>query len=151
MAENGQNEQNLPEPIGVLGPARPNGYGTRADLRIIQRAVENGWEVPPEWMQQLPKIAAQIAGNSKDERNRLRALEVLKGLAKDRFDAALALNDIYRHDRLTDDIARRIADDIRNRPPVAPAPTPGAVPARNGNGKVQGHTGGATERKDDDR
>ena len=71
----------------------------RESMRIITMAVNKGWNIPEQWMDKLPAIAAKIATGSGSDRDRLRALEVLKSMAKDRFDAACELNKIERLDK----------------------------------------------------
>lgn len=70
----------------------------RASLRTLQRAVLNGWNIPQEWLDSLPEVAAQIARSGKSDRDRLRALEVLKSMADSRVAAAVALDKIERLD-----------------------------------------------------
>ena len=83
---------------GGLGePIDP--HHQRESMRIITMAVNKGWNIPEQWMEKMPAIAAQIATKSTSDRDRLRALEVLKAMAKDRFDAACELNKIERLDK----------------------------------------------------
>lgn len=71
----------------------------RASLRVIQRAVERGWKIPEEWYDTLPGVAAKIAASpDSNPRDRLRALEVLRGMASDSVTAAIALDKIERLD-----------------------------------------------------
>jgi len=94
------------EAAGATGAAdlieeRHNGR-KRASLQVIQQAVENGWAIPQEWRSQLPKIAAQIAGDpANSKRDRLRAMEVLKAFDVMRLDAAGMLDKIERLDKGT--------------------------------------------------
>lgn len=71
----------------------------RASLRVIQRAVERGWKIPDEWYDTLPGVALKIAASAdSNPRDRLRALEVLRGMASDSVTAAIALDKIERLD-----------------------------------------------------
>ena len=71
----------------------------RESLRIIEMAVRHGWDVPAEWRQSLPQVAARIAADHKaTDRDRLRALQVLQAMARDRVDAAALLDKIERLD-----------------------------------------------------
>lgn len=71
---------------------------TRASLNLIKRAVEKGWNIPQDWIDRLPAIAAKIATGGGNDRDRLRALEVLKAMLDSRINAAIALDKIERLD-----------------------------------------------------
>ena len=49
---------------------------TRSDLRLLERAVKNGWDIPEALLSALPKIAGSLALNGAP-RERIRAMEVL--------------------------------------------------------------------------
>ena len=73
--------------------------GRRSSLIVIQRAVENGWDVPQRIIDQVPEIVAQIMNDGlAPVRDRLRASEVLASLVKHRVEAAIALDKIERLD-----------------------------------------------------
>ena len=73
--------------------------GRRSSLIVIQRAVENGWDVPQRIIDQVPEIVAQIMNDQiAPIRDRLRATEVLASLVKHRVEAAIALDKIERLD-----------------------------------------------------
>ena len=73
--------------------------GRRSSLIVIQRAVENGWNVPQRIIDQVPEIVAQIMNDGlAPVRDRLRATEVLASLVKHRVEAAIALDKIERLD-----------------------------------------------------
>ena len=73
--------------------------GRRSSLIVIQRAVENGWDVPQRIIDQVPEIVAQIMNDGlAPVRDRLRATEVLASLVKHRVEAAIALDKIERLD-----------------------------------------------------
>ena len=75
------------------------GGRVRESLRVIQRAVVNGWKIPDDWLKTLPQVAATIAADpNRTDRDRLRALEVLRGMAGDSVQAAIALDKIERLD-----------------------------------------------------
>jgi len=84
----------MPDENALLDP-----HHIRDSLIHIKRAVTHGWDVKAEWMAKLPIVCAQLAiSDSEDPRTRLRAMEVLRAMAKDRVDAAVALDKIERLD-----------------------------------------------------
>ena len=77
----------------------PKAMKVRESLRMVQRAVLNGWDVPDEARNSLPLECYAIATDSeRPARDRLRAMEVLRAMAKDNLDAAMALDKIERLD-----------------------------------------------------
>lgn len=51
---------------------------TRADLAIIRKAVKEGWEIPEQLLEALPKVAGSIALDKKEKaQNRLKAIETI--------------------------------------------------------------------------
>lgn len=88
----------------------------RETLQIIRRAVTNGWNIPEAYYEALPKVAAQIATNGTD-RDKLRAVEVLRAMNKDNLDAAMALEKLERDDNVqekTEIVIRHIKRDTLN-------------------------------------
>ena len=82
---------------GVGGLFEQPGGRVRESLVLIQRAATGGWNIPPKWFDTLPQIAAQIAlDTDAPKRDRLRALEVLRAMARDRLDAAKELDHVER-------------------------------------------------------
>jgi len=100
---NGQNGGNgSPQQLptggeGGLQLMEQSGGRVRRSLQIIQRAAENGWLIKDEWLEALPKVAVQIAATG-NPREKLRALEVLRAMMRDRVDAAVMLDKIERLD-----------------------------------------------------
>ena len=71
----------------------------RSSLRVIQRAVENGWDVPLQIIDAVPKVIAKVMLNDNSTfRDRIRAAEVLASLVRDRLNAAVSLDKIERLD-----------------------------------------------------
>lgn len=69
----------------------------RSALRLLQRAIENGWAIPDEVMKQAPEVCASILNDSMSQpRDRLRAAEVLAAMARDKVNTAIALDKIER-------------------------------------------------------
>lgn len=81
---------------GILDPL--DRTRQRESLRLIQRAVHNGWHIKDEWLREVPKLAAKIMADSQDERNRLRAAQLLEDILARACDAAIALDKIERLD-----------------------------------------------------
>jgi hypothetical protein len=76
-----------------------DGHHNRADLAMIERAVRHGWKIPLEWTDKLPEVAARIAADTgKNDRERLRALELIAALLRDNVAAAVQLDKINRLD-----------------------------------------------------
>ena len=89
----------------------PNAWKVRASLRTLQRAVINGWDVPAEAKKDLPSMCLAIAMDSeRPERDRLRAIEVLRAMERDNLEAAQALDRIERLDngQSTENVATKI-------------------------------------------
>lgn len=69
----------------------------RSSLRIIQQAVEQGWDIPASVVEALPRVVSEILfDESAPLRDRLRAAQVIASLVKCRVDAAIALDKIER-------------------------------------------------------
>lgn len=83
-----------PHPVLDEPPARQ-----RSALRLLQRAVTHGWKIPEEVMQQAPEICSRILSDDMAQpRDRLRAAEVLAAMARDKVNAAIALDKMERLD-----------------------------------------------------
>ena len=105
MSENVNEDSRLPEWLG--GQGESSSPLARGSLQMIQQAVMNGWDLPKEWMQALPRFCMSIvADKSKGDRERLRATEILRAMQRDNLDAAQALDRVERLDqgRATDRI-----------------------------------------------
>lgn len=71
----------------------------KSALRLLQRAISNGWQIPDEIMQQAPEVCARILNDDMSQsRDRLRAAEVLAAMVRDRINTAIALDKIERLD-----------------------------------------------------
>jgi len=78
-------------------PDPSSGLSTIESVRLVHRAVVNGWDIKPEWKQVIPKFAMQIlADTSRKERDRLRAMELIRAMERDNLDAAVAYDKINR-------------------------------------------------------
>jgi len=85
-----------PEAIPVLDEPQTR---QRAALRLLQRAVTHGWEIPEAVWRAAPGICARILANdAATARDRLRAAEVLAAMARDKVNAAIALDKLERLD-----------------------------------------------------
>jgi len=66
-------------------------------LRLLQRAVREGWQIPEGVMKAAPNTATRIMLNEGAPlRDRLRAAEVLASMHRDKINAAIALDKIER-------------------------------------------------------
>lgn len=91
VAEN-ENSKNLPEWVGGKG-----GAPDRSSLALIKRAVSNNWNIPDNWKAALPAMCAKIATDeSKGDRERLRAIEILRSMQQDNLQAAQVLDRVER-------------------------------------------------------
>ncbi len=71
----------------------------RSALRLLQKAVNHGWEIPEAVWRAAPGICARILANDAAQpRDRLRAAEVLAAMARDKINAAIALDKMERLD-----------------------------------------------------
>ena len=69
----------------------------RSALRLLQKAVTHGWEIPEAVWRAAPGICARIlASEQSTARDRLRAAEVLAAMARDKVNAAIALDKMER-------------------------------------------------------
>ena len=68
---------------GVLGERGPLGDGGllagKANMRLVARAIENGWNVPPEYKKLVVSQMAKIVAKSKSERDQIGASRILLG------------------------------------------------------------------------
>lgn len=95
MIEVSKQGNELPEWAGGQGDLAP----TRDDLNVIKRAVGNGWKIPEQLREALPAMCAKIAiDESKGDRERLRAVEILRSMTRDNVDAAQVVDKIDRLD-----------------------------------------------------
>ena len=97
-----ENSDNLPEWAGGQGDT-PD----RTSLAMIRQAVANNWDIPDAWKAALPAMCAKIASDkNKGDRERLRAIEILRAMQRDNLDAAQVLDRVERLDegRATDRI-----------------------------------------------
>lgn len=83
---------------GVLRENLQSGGRRGESLKFLRMAAEKGWNVKEEDLAELPDIAVQIAKTAKSLRNRLRALQVVRGMVGDRVKAIEALDHIDRLD-----------------------------------------------------
>lgn len=66
-------------------------------MRLLQRALTHGWQIPEPVMQQAPEVCARILNDDMAQpRDRLRAAEVLAAMARDRVNTAIALDKMER-------------------------------------------------------
>ena len=70
----------------------------RAGLRLIQRAINGGWQIPEELMSQLPRVVTGMVANARNDRERLRAVEVLVSMQRDNTAALVAADKVERLD-----------------------------------------------------
>jgi len=104
---------------GFVSQLNPSHKDNREDIQIIRNAVEQGWDIPPQWRQQLPRIAAQIATDDRanSSRDRLRALEVLVKMLSENVKYAVELDRINRLDANNND---DLSDSFEFRKMVLP-------------------------------
>lgn len=90
---NHEDDSNLPESLGGKGAV------SRESLRMIKQAVGNGWEIPDQWKAALPTLCAKIAtDDNRGDRERLRAIEILRAMTRDNIDAAQVVDKMERLD-----------------------------------------------------
>lgn len=104
-------------------------------LSILQDAVYGGWELPPESSRRLPSdLQAIVDDPNTSTRDRIRALECLAALRKDRLDALMQLDKVTRLDagQATDRVELLDAMTDAQLAAVAQAlgsPSPASLPA----------------------
>ena len=95
-AAKGEIVSNVPEWLGGKGEPTP----TKGSLRLLKQAIGNGWEIPDEWKGALPKLCLRIAlDDNRGDRERLRAIEILRAMNRDNLDAAQAMDKVERLDQ----------------------------------------------------
>lgn len=72
--------------------------GHRAGLIIVQRALREGWKIPPHVLATLPDLVTEMATNAASERDRLRAVETLLAMQRANLDALVAADRCERLD-----------------------------------------------------
>ena len=96
----------------------------KESLRLLQRAVSEGWQIPEAVWGAAPRICTRIlADENATPRDRLRATEVLAAMARDKVNAAIALDKIERLEGgdatervvITPEIRARAQEIIRRR------------------------------------
>ena len=96
----------------------------KESLRLLQRAVSEGWQIPEAVWGAAPRICTRIlADENATPRDRLRATEVLAAMARDKVNAAIALDKIERLEGgdatervvITPEIRARAEEIIRRR------------------------------------
>ena len=71
----------------------------RSALRLLQRALTHGWQIPESVMKEAPDVCARILNDDMAQpRDRLRAAEVLAAMARDKVNTAIALDKMERLD-----------------------------------------------------
>ena len=92
-----ENGNKLPDWVGGKGELAPS--PARSSLRLLQQAIRNEWDIPPEWKKELPQLCLSIAlDENKGDRERLRATEILRSMTRDNLDALQVLDKIERLD-----------------------------------------------------
>lgn len=75
-----------------------DGKHDRAGLQLVRRAIHGGWQIPEELMNQLPRVVTGVIANARNDRERLRAVEVLVAMQRDNLAALVAADRIERLD-----------------------------------------------------
>ena len=70
----------------------------RAGLRLIRRAIHGRWQIPDLLLEQLPKHVISLLVNARNEREKLRAAEVLVAMNRDNIAALVHADKIERLD-----------------------------------------------------
>ncbi len=97
MIHNEKNLPPLPEWVGGKGELAPK--HEREALVMLKQAVTNQWDIPDEWKQALPRFCMSIVlDQSKGDRERLRASEILRAMSRDNIDGLQALDKLERLD-----------------------------------------------------
>ena len=92
-----QDAQPEPTPQPVSPAADIPDRTAASALRLLQRAVREGWQIPEGVMKAAPNTATRIMLNENaPHRDRLRAAEVLAAMHRDKVNAAIALDKIER-------------------------------------------------------
>jgi hypothetical protein len=77
----------------LVRPDKPRG-----DLRLLRRAILNGWQIPEEVYATLPRIVLGILTNSQTGREKLAAIRALTTMHKDNVDTFVAADRSERLD-----------------------------------------------------
>jgi uncharacterized protein (UPF0147 family) len=80
--------------MGATTPGERDGH-EREHLRMLRRAIVEGWEIPDHIKSRAPEVVASILENGND-RERLRAAEVLAAMKRDNVNNLIALDKIER-------------------------------------------------------
>jgi len=128
---------------GGMGEASPESrkWENRRHLTIIQQAVYQGWDLPPDASAAIPATLRAIMDDPvASTRDRIRASECLAALRKDRVEAAIQLDRIGRLDAgtatdrvellssISDAALGAVAQSLRPAP--KPAPEPPLLPSK---------------------
>ena len=70
----------------------------RADLRMLERAIRHGWQIPESVYATLPRIVIGILTNSDNAREKLAAIRALTTMHKDNVDTYAVLDRSTRLD-----------------------------------------------------
>ena len=78
------------------GVLLPPDEGKGVGMRLIRRAVLNGWKIPERAKEVLPAMVLEIAESSPSQRDRIRAVELLNSLEKSNVEASEKLDKMER-------------------------------------------------------
>ena len=70
----------------------------RGDLRLLERAIRQGWDIPTEVYRSLPRIVVGILTGSQSAREKLAAVRALTTMHKDNVDTFAVLDRSARLD-----------------------------------------------------
>ncbi len=73
-----------------------DGMSERRGLNLLRRAVGEGWDMPANVRNEAPAFLEGVMRSSSDDRARLKAVEILRQMAKDNVEAAVALDRVNR-------------------------------------------------------
>ena len=99
QTEGGIMPDETPEPNRGKGDTRDlvSRREKTAHLSALERAVYGGWDIPAPAAQAAPAFLVDVMNDpNMDTRTRVRAVEVLAALSRDRVDASVQLDRIYR-------------------------------------------------------
>lgn len=141
--EQSMNTPDNPGASGDVGKDPVRWAENNRHLSILAQAVYQGWELPEEASRRLPAdLQAIVDDPNTSSRDRIRALECLAALRKDRIDAALQLDRIRRLDAgnaterievakvVTDEQLAAVARVLAASALPAPCPEPSLKPKR---------------------
>ena len=66
-----------------------SGHNNRADLVMVKRALEERWEIPEQTRQKLPQVLYDIVISEANDREKIRACEVLGRMHQSNIDNAV--------------------------------------------------------------